>query len=77
MGGLAVMYTEEQITKVKEYLMSLENDWDWKQEDYDKFVERIVEEGEIETVLMWQENNFSLPTISSAYSLMHQLITAN
>ena len=67
-------YTEEQINAMKEYIKSLENDWNWNEEKYNEFFDLIINEEEVETVLMRKEKNYSDKTLSSLYILIHDLV---
>lgn len=67
-------YTKEQLNAMKEYIKSLENDWNYDEEKYNKFFDLIINEEEVETVLMVKEKNYDYKTLSSLYVLIYDLI---
>ncbi len=71
------MSTKEHLQEMKYYLLSLENDWNLDEEGYNKFFELIEKAQEVDTVLLWKDNKFSISTISEAQCLMDQIINTD
>ena len=71
------MNAKEQLQEMKDYLLSLENDWNLDEEGYNKFFELIEKEQEVDTVLLWKNKNFAINTISGAWCLMDQIINTD
>ena len=67
-------YEEQQLNQMKEYVKSLENDWNWNEDEYNEFFDLIINEEEVETVLMIKEKNYSYKTLSNLYYLIYDLI---